>query len=155
MGLYTELVGTGRPRFAFLHGLFGRGRNFTGVAHALDLRGIQAGTEVLSAEFAIRGCCRGRAERADEVALAPFDRLVARGKGLVRPAKLRKRAAGIVAEIAEVPTETAETCLSEAGGSGKLAVLLAAGVHGRAAAETALEASEGRLRDALVRMPDT
>jgi len=39
MGLYTELVGTGRPRFAFLHGLFGRGRNFTGVAHALSEAG--------------------------------------------------------------------------------------------------------------------
>lgn len=35
MSLHTELVGSGRPRFAFLHGLFGRGRNFTQIAHAL------------------------------------------------------------------------------------------------------------------------
>lgn len=34
-GLHTELVGSGRPRFAFLHGLFGRGRNWTRIASAL------------------------------------------------------------------------------------------------------------------------
>ncbi len=34
-GLHTALVGTGRPRFAFLHGLFGRGRNWTQVAQSL------------------------------------------------------------------------------------------------------------------------
>jgi len=34
-GLHTELVGTGRPRFAFLPGLFGRGRNWTQVAQGL------------------------------------------------------------------------------------------------------------------------
>lgn len=33
--LHTELVGQGRPRFAFLHGLFGRGRNWAGIAQAL------------------------------------------------------------------------------------------------------------------------
>lgn len=33
--LHTEVVGQGRPRFAFLHGLFGRGRNWTQVATAL------------------------------------------------------------------------------------------------------------------------
>lgn len=34
-GLHTEVVGAGRPVFAFLHGLFGRGRNWTGIAQAL------------------------------------------------------------------------------------------------------------------------
>lgn len=33
--LHTELIGRGRPRFAFLHGLFGRGRNWTRIARAL------------------------------------------------------------------------------------------------------------------------
>ncbi len=37
--LHTELVGTGRPRFAFLHGLFGRGRNWTQIAQALAADG--------------------------------------------------------------------------------------------------------------------
>ena len=37
--LRTYLVGTGRPRFAFLHGLFGRGRNWSGVAGALAEQG--------------------------------------------------------------------------------------------------------------------
>lgn len=34
-GLHSELVGVGRPRFAFLPGLFGRGRNWSQVAQAL------------------------------------------------------------------------------------------------------------------------
>ena len=38
-GLRTQLVGTGRPRFAFLHGLFGRGRNWSGIAGALAEQG--------------------------------------------------------------------------------------------------------------------
>lgn len=31
-GLHTELVGTGRPAVIYLHGLFGRGRNWSGIA---------------------------------------------------------------------------------------------------------------------------
>ncbi len=38
-GLHTQLVGDGRPRFAFLHGLFGRGRNWSGIAASLAERG--------------------------------------------------------------------------------------------------------------------
>lgn len=38
-GLRTKLVGTGRPRVAFLHGLFGRGRNWSAVAGALAEQG--------------------------------------------------------------------------------------------------------------------
>lgn len=41
-GLYTELVGAGRPRFAFLHGLFGRGRNWTLLAQQLAAAGYPA-----------------------------------------------------------------------------------------------------------------
>ncbi|MGC3955549.1 MAG: alpha/beta fold hydrolase [Propionicimonas sp.] len=41
-GLRTQLIGTGRPRFAFLHGLFGRGRNWSGIAGALAERGYSS-----------------------------------------------------------------------------------------------------------------
>ncbi len=41
-GLRTELVGQGRPRFAFLHGLFGRGRNWSTVAAELAAQGYPA-----------------------------------------------------------------------------------------------------------------
>lgn len=40
--LHTEVVGQGRPRFAFLHGLFGRGRNWTQVANSLAAAGYPA-----------------------------------------------------------------------------------------------------------------
>lgn len=35
MELFTHLVGHGRPRFAFLHGLFGQGRNWSAIAKGL------------------------------------------------------------------------------------------------------------------------
>ncbi|MFZ0529970.1 MAG: alpha/beta fold hydrolase, partial [Propionicimonas sp.] len=38
--LHTELVGTGRPRLAFLPGLFGRGRNWTQIAQELAARDL-------------------------------------------------------------------------------------------------------------------
>ena len=38
-GLHTDVVGPGRPRFAFLHGLLGRGRNWTGIAQSLGEAG--------------------------------------------------------------------------------------------------------------------
>lgn len=37
--VHTELVGSGRPAIAYLHGLFGRGRNWSGIAAALDAHG--------------------------------------------------------------------------------------------------------------------
>lgn len=40
--LRTYLVGSGRPRFAFLHGLFGRGRNWSGIAAALAEQGYSS-----------------------------------------------------------------------------------------------------------------
>lgn len=36
MSLFTQLVGNGRPDVVFLHGLFGRGKNWTGIARALS-----------------------------------------------------------------------------------------------------------------------
>lgn len=41
-GLHTELVGSGRPRFAFLPGLFGRGRNWTQVAQGIAATGYSS-----------------------------------------------------------------------------------------------------------------
>ena len=35
-GLHTTAVGTAGPRVAFLHGLFGQGRNWTSIAKALS-----------------------------------------------------------------------------------------------------------------------
>lgn len=35
MGLHSQLVGHGRPDLVFLHGLFGRGKNWNGIARAL------------------------------------------------------------------------------------------------------------------------
>lgn len=35
MGLFTQLVGDGRPDVVFLHGLFGRGKNWAGIARSL------------------------------------------------------------------------------------------------------------------------
>jgi pimeloyl-ACP methyl ester carboxylesterase len=37
--VHAELVGAGRPVIGYLHGLFGRGRNWTGIATALDAAG--------------------------------------------------------------------------------------------------------------------
>ncbi|HOQ52756.1 MAG TPA: alpha/beta fold hydrolase [Micropruina sp.] len=35
MALFTQLVGQGRPDVVFLHGLFGRGKNWAGIARSL------------------------------------------------------------------------------------------------------------------------
>lgn len=40
VAIHTELVGSGRPRFAILPGLFGRGRNWSGVAAVLADQGL-------------------------------------------------------------------------------------------------------------------
>ena len=35
MALFTQLMGSGRPDLVFLHGLFGRGKNWAGIARSL------------------------------------------------------------------------------------------------------------------------
>lgn len=72
-GLHTELVGSGRPRFAFLPGLFGRGRNWTQVAQALAGTGFASvlfdlpdhGRSAWTAEFSYPGMARAVAEEID------------------------------------------------------------------------------------------
>ncbi|HGG65383.1 MAG TPA: N-acetylmuramic acid 6-phosphate etherase [Rhodobacteraceae bacterium] len=64
-------------------------------------------------------------------------------------AKLRKRAAGMVAAIAGVDDARADACLQASGGAVKPAVLLAAGVDDLEQASALLNATHGNLRVAL------
>lgn len=70
-------------------------------------------------------------------------------------AKLRRRAAGIVAAIAGVDEQQAHAALDEAGGQVKHAVLLCAGAKDIAAAQRLLIATKGNLRLAMARLGDT
>lgn len=70
-------------------------------------------------------------------------------------AKLRKRAAGIVAAIARVDEPRAHAALEEASGQVKPAVLLCAGAKDIAAAQRLLIAANGNLRLAMARLGDT
>jgi pimeloyl-ACP methyl ester carboxylesterase len=72
-GLHTELVGSGRPRFAFLPGLFGRGRNWTQVAQALAEAGFASvlfdlpdhGRSAWTAAFSYPGMAKAVADEID------------------------------------------------------------------------------------------
>ncbi|HEY3338899.1 MAG TPA: alpha/beta fold hydrolase [Propionicimonas sp.] len=72
-GLHTELVGTGRPRFAFLPGLFGRGRNWSQVAQALAAEGYASvlfdlpdhGQSAWTTEFSYPGMAQAVADELD------------------------------------------------------------------------------------------
>jgi N-acetylmuramic acid 6-phosphate etherase len=70
-------------------------------------------------------------------------------------AKLRKRAAGIVAAIARVDEARAHAALDAAGGKVKPAVVLCAGAKNIAAAQRLLAAANGNLRLAMSRLVDT
>jgi N-acetylmuramic acid 6-phosphate etherase len=70
-------------------------------------------------------------------------------------AKLRRRAAGIVATIAGVDEQRARSALEAAGGHVKPAVLLCAGAKDVAAAQRLLDAAQGNLRLAMSRITDT
>jgi N-acetylmuramic acid 6-phosphate etherase len=64
-------------------------------------------------------------------------------------AKLRGRAARIVAAVAGIAPDEAERRLEESGGAVKTAILLAAGAKDAGAARTMLERSGQKLRPAL------
>ncbi len=72
-GLHTELVGTGRPRFAFLPGLFGRGRNWSGIAQALAAQGAASvlfdlpdhGKSAWTTQFSYPGMAQAVADELD------------------------------------------------------------------------------------------
>ncbi len=66
--------------------------------------------------------------------------------------KLRARAAGMVAEIADIDLEAAREWLARANGSVKLAVLMAAGAADLAAAQSLLESTQQVLRPALAQL---
>lgn len=70
-------------------------------------------------------------------------------------AKLRRRAAGIVAAIARVDEASAHAALDAAGGRVKPAVLLCAGAKDIAAAQRLLVDANGNLRLAMSRLADT
>ena len=70
-------------------------------------------------------------------------------------AKLRRRAAGIVAAIARVDEASAHAALDQAGGKVKPAVLLCAGAKDIAAAQRLLVDANGNLRLAMSRLADT
>jgi len=65
--------------------------------------------------------------------------------------KLRGRAAGMVAQIANVDTDSAKASLEKAGGVVKLAVLLASGADAAIAGQL-LDDTKGNLRAALARL---
>ena len=67
-------------------------------------------------------------------------------------AKLRDRAAGMIARIANVTVEDARIRLDEADGAVKPAILLAAGAECRETAEALLADSNNHLRAALARL---
>ncbi|KQR78192.1 N-acetylmuramic acid 6-phosphate etherase [Rhizobium sp. Leaf341] len=107
----------------------------------------------------VSGSTRMGAGTAQKIALNMISTLVGIGLGHVhdghmvnlRPdnAKLRQRAARMVAEIAGVDLVEAERRLEAAGGSVKIAVLLASGVADRGAAQARLDRAGQSLRRAL------
>lgn len=106
----------------------------------------------------IAGSTRMAAGTAQKIALNLFSTALALRLGHVHEgymvnvqadnAKLRDRAARIVAAISGAPESDARQALSESGGAVKMAVLLAAGA-GPVAAETLLRAHGGHLGPAL------
>lgn len=112
----------------------------------------------------VAGSTRMGAGTAQKIALNIFSTVMAAELGHIHDglmvnvqadnAKLRDRAARIVARVALTDEAFAATCIERAGGSVKHAVLIAAGAAGREDAERLLALSGMRLRPALESMGD-
>lgn len=134
------------------------------VADSALARVADVAIDLLSGAEVIAGSTRMGAGTAQKAALNLMSTLVgirlhAVHDGMMvamRPEneKLKDRAAAIVAQIADVKTETARSALAE-GGSIKLAVLLCAGAKSRAMAKQILVGTEGNLRLALAQVKQT
>ncbi|MEQ1769473.1 MAG: N-acetylmuramic acid 6-phosphate etherase, partial [Devosia sp.] len=115
---------------------------------------IEAGPEVIS------GSTRLGAGTAQKAALNLFSTLLGVKLGHVHDglmvnmvadnAKLRKRAARIVAQVTGVALPQAEAALSETDGAVKPAILIAAGAAGYDTAIASLQAAGGNVRAALI-----
>jgi N-acetylmuramic acid 6-phosphate etherase len=119
---------------------------------------LESGPEV------IQGSTRMGAGTAQKAALNLLSTLVNVRLGAVHDgmmvavqagnAKLRQRAAGIVARIANVPEKSALAALEGANGNVKAAVLMSVGPASLAHANSLLQDSRGNLRHALERLKD-
>lgn len=126
------------------------------------VEGADIGIAVETPPEIIAGSTRMGAGTAQKIALNMLSTLAAIRLGHVHDgymvnlradnAKLRDRAARMVAAIAGCPPEVAAALLDQAEGSVKVAVLLAAGAIDGAAARELLESEGGMLRAALSRL---
>ncbi|KRQ01010.1 N-acetylmuramic acid 6-phosphate etherase [Bradyrhizobium manausense] len=141
-----------------------RGALVIGVAHRpvsplLDI--ADASILLESGEEALRGSTRLAAGAAQKAALGMLSSLMGLELGHIHQglmvnlkadnAKLRERARGIVAAIADVSDAKAAAALREAGGDVKPAVLIACGIPNMSEAEGWLAVAGGRIDDALRR----
>ena len=141
-----------------------RGAFVVGIAHRPAsplLIGADAPILLESGEEALRGSTRLAAGAAQKAALGMLSSLMGLELGHIHQglmvnlkadnAKLRERALGIVATIADVSDAKAAAALREAGGDVKPAVLIAHGIASMSEAVNWLSAAEGRIDDALRR----
>jgi N-acetylmuramic acid 6-phosphate etherase len=142
-----------------------RGAFVIAIAHRPSsplLAGADAPILLESGEEALRGSTRLAAGAAQKAALGMLSSLMGFGLGHIHQrlminlkadnAKLRERARGIVATIADVSDAEAERALRAAGGEVKPAVLIACGVGSASEALTCLAAAEGHIDNALRRV---
>jgi len=141
-----------------------RGAFVIAIAHRAGaplLVGADAPILLESGEEALRGSTRLAAGAAQKAALGMLSSLMGFALGHIHQglmvnlkadnAKLRERAHGIIATIADVSHAEAERALREASGEVKPAVLIASGVGSVSEAVTWLAAAGGRIDDALHR----